>query len=85
MNKLESKNQLGRSWEKLLLNYFEDEMRAPSSAQHLLANPFVRSAGQLMFTWSLAGVALEALRLYDKLKLGDEDRHVYRMLTQHVC
>ena len=85
MNKLELRNQLERTWEKLLLKSFEDEMRAPSSAQHLLANPFVRPAGQLMFTWSLVGVALEALISYDKLKLGDKGLHVYRMLTQHVA
>ena len=54
VKKLELKNQLGRTWEKLLLEYFEDEMRAPSSAKELLANPFVRTSGQLMFSWSLA-------------------------------
>ena len=80
VNKQELKNQLERTWEKLLLEYFEDEMRAPSPAKHLLANPFVRTSGQLMFTWSLAGVALEALTSYDKLKLGDKGLHVYRML-----
>ena len=58
-------------------------MRVPSSSKHFLANPFVRTAGQLMFTWILAGVALEALTSYDKLKLGDKDLHLYRMLTQH--
>ena len=84
MNKLELRNQLEGTWEKLLLESFEDEMRAPSS-QHLLANPFVRPAGQLMFTWSLAGVALEAMISYDKLKLGDTSMHVYRTLTQHVA
>ena len=63
VNKLELKNQLARTWEKLLLEFFEHEMRAPSSAKHLLANPFARAAGQLMFTLSLAGVALEGLIL----------------------
>ena len=38
-----------------------------------------------MFTWSLAGVALEALTSYDKLKMGDKVLHVYRMLTLHVA
>ena len=85
MNKLELKNQLVPTWEKLLPAYFEDEMRAPSSAKHLLANFFVRTAGQLMFMWSLAEVALEALTSYDKLKLGDKGLHVYRMLTQHIA
>ena len=50
LNKLELGNQPGRIWENFLLEYFEDEMSAPSSAQPLMANPFVRTAGQLMFT-----------------------------------
>ena len=37
-NKLELGNQLGRTWETLLLEYFEEEMRTPSSAQPLMAN-----------------------------------------------
>ena len=41
-----------------------------SSAQPLMANAFVRTAGQLMFTWSLAGVALEMLTSCDRPKLG---------------
>ena len=61
VNKLELGNQLGRSWEKMLLEYFEVTMRSPSSVLPLIANPFVRTAGQLMFTWSFAEVALEAL------------------------
>ena len=70
VNKLDLENQLGRFWENLLLEYFEDAMRAPSSALPLIANPFVRTAGQLMFTWSFAGVALEALTSHDKPKLA---------------
>ena len=35
LNKLELMNQLGRTWERLLLEYFVDKMRAPSSAKHL--------------------------------------------------
>ena len=84
MNKLELKNQLGRTRENLL-DCFENKMRAHSSAKNLLANPFVRTAGQLMFTWSLAGVTLEALTSYAKLKLGDKGLNVYRMLTQHFA
>ena len=38
VNKLELRSQLGRTWEKLLLEYFENEMRAHSSAQPLMAN-----------------------------------------------
>ena len=43
-------------WEKLLLDYFENEMRA-----HLKASHFTRIEGQLLFTWSSAGIALENL------------------------
>ena len=72
INKLELGNRLGRTWQNLLLKYFEDAMRAPSSALPLMANPFIRTAGQLMFTWSLAGVVLDALASHDKLKLRDK-------------
>ena len=75
---------MGRTWEKLLLEYFKDEMRAPSLAQPLIANPFVRAARQLMFTWSLAGVALEVLISCDRPKLGDKGLRVYQMLMQHI-
>ena len=85
VNKLELGNQLGRSWENLLLEYFEDAMRAPSSALPLMANPFVRIAGQLMFTLSFARVALEALTSHDKLKLGGKSLQVYQMLVQHIA
>ena len=85
MKKLELGNQLGRTWENLLLEYFEDEMRAPSSAQPLMANPFVRAAGQLMFTWSLLGVALELLTSCDRPKLGYNGLRVYQMLRQHIA
>ena len=78
-------NKLGRIWENLLLEYFEDEMRAPSSAQPLMANPFVRTAGQLMFTWSLAGVALEMLTSCYRPKLGDKGLRVYQMLMQRIA
>ena len=66
-----------------MLEYFEDAMRAPSSA--LMANPFIRTAGQLMFTWSFAGVALEALSSREKLKLGDKGLRLYQMLVQHIA
>ena len=39
VNKLELGKQLGRPWENLLLEYFEDSMRALSSALPLMANP----------------------------------------------
>ena len=60
-------------------------MRAPSSAKPLLANPFTWTESQLLFTWCLAGVALEDLTLCDKLKLSDKGIYVYRMMMQHVA
>ena len=53
INKLELGNQLERTWQNLLQEYFEEAMRTPSSALPLMANPFVRTAGLLMFAWSL--------------------------------
>ena len=85
MNKLELENQLGRIWENSLLEYFEDEMRAPSLEQPLMANLFVRTTGQLMFKWSLSGVALEALTSHNKPKLGDTGLRIYQMLAQHIA
>ena len=35
-----------------------------------MAKFFVRTAGQLLFSWSLAGVALEALTSHDKTQTG---------------
>ena len=49
VNKLELGSQLKRTWHRLLRDYFEETMRTPSSALPLMANPFVRTAGQLMF------------------------------------
>ena len=53
VNKLELGSQLKRTWQSLLRDYFEEAMRTPSSALPLMANLFVRTAGQLMFSWSL--------------------------------
>ena len=50
-----------------------------------MANPFVRTAGQLMFAWSLVGIELEVLTSCDKLKLGNKNLEVYQMLVQHVA
>ena len=50
-----------------------------------MANPFVRTAGQLMFAWSLVGIELEVLTSHGKLKLGNESLEVYQMLVQHVA
>ena len=41
-------------------------MRTPLSALLLMANPFVRTAGQLTFAWSLVGKELEVLTSHDK-------------------
>ena len=38
-----------------------------------------------MFTWSFAGVALEALTSHDNIKLGDKGLRVYQMLVQHIA
>ena len=60
-------------------------MRAASSAKPLMANPFTRTEGRLLFTWCLAGVALEDLTSRDNLKLGDKGLHVHRMIVHHVA
>ena len=65
VNKFELGNQLRRTWQNLLLEYIEEAMRTPSSALPLMANLFVRTAGQLMFAWSLVGVELEVLTSHD--------------------
>ena len=85
INKLELGSQLKRTWKNLLKDHFEEAMRTSSSASPLMANPFVRTAGQLMFAWSLLGIELETLTSYDKLKLGGKNLEVYRMLMQHVA
>ena len=85
VNKIELANQLKRSWQNLLKDHFEEAMRTPSSATPLMANPFVRTAGQLMFTWSLVGIELETLTSYDRLKLGGKTLDVYQALMQHVA
>ena len=82
---LELGNHLGRTWENLLLEYFEDAMIALSLALPMMANNFVRTTEQLMFTWSFAGVALEASTSYDKLKLGYKGLRWYHMLVQHMA
>ena len=78
INKLELRNQLTLTWQKLLLDYFEEVMRTPSTALPLMANPFVRTAGQLMLAWSLVRIELELLTSLDKLKLGNKSLEVYQ-------
>ena len=85
VNKIELANQLKRSWQNLLKDHFEEAMRTPSSAPPLMANPFVRTAGQLMFTWSLVGIELETLTSYDRFKLGSKKLYVYQALMQHMA
>ena len=85
VNKLELGNQLRRVWQSLLLEYFEEAMRTPSSALPLMANLFVRTAGQPMLAWSLVGTELEVLTSHDKLKLGNKILPVYQMLVQHIA
>ena len=85
--KLELGSRLKRTRQNLLQDYFEEAMRTPSSALPLLANPFVfvRTAGQLMFAWSLVGIELETLTSQDKLRLGGKNLEIYQTLTQHVA
>ena len=85
VNKLDLGSQLKRTWQSLLRDYFEEAMRTPSFALSLMANPFVRTAGQLMFAWSLVGIELEVLTSHDELKLGSKSLEVYQMLVQHVA
>ena len=85
INKLELGSLLKRTWQNLLRDYFEEAMRTPSSALPLMANPFVRTAGQLTFAWSLVGIELEVLTSHDKLKLGKKSLEVYQMLVQHIA
>ena len=80
INNLVLGNQLRRTWQNLLREYFEEAMRTPSSALSLMANPFVRTAGELMFAWRLVGIELEVLTSHDKLKLGNKSLEVYQML-----
>ena len=84
-NKLELGSQLKTTWQNLLREHFEEAMRTSSSTSPLMANPFVRTAGQLMFAWSLVGIELETLTLHDKLKLGGKSLKIYQTLMQHVA
>ena len=84
INKLELASQLKRTWQNLLRDHFEEAMRTSSSASPLMANSFVRTAGQLMFTWSLVGIELETLTSHDKLNLGAKNLEVYRAMMQHI-
>ena len=85
INKLELGSQLKRTWQNLLRDYFEEAMRTSPSASPLMANAFVRTAGQLMFAWSLLGIELETLTSHDKLKLGGKSLELYQTLMQHVA
>ena len=79
------RSQLKRTWQNLLRDHFEEAMRTPSSALPLMANPFVRTAGQLTFAWSLVGIELEVLTSHDKMKLGNKSLEVDQMLVQHIA
>ena len=85
VNKIELGSQLKRTWQNLLRNHFEEAMRTSSSASPLMANPFIRTAGQLMFAWSLVGIELVTVTSYDKLKLGGKKLEVYQVPMQHVA
>ena len=81
INKLELGSQLKRTWQNLLRDHFEEAMRTSS----LMANPFVRTVGQLMFAWSLVEIELETLTSHDKLKLGGKNLEIYQTLMQHIA
>ena len=83
INKIELGSQLKRTWQNLLRDYFEETIRTPSSALPLMANPFVRTAGQLTFAWSLVGIEVEVLTSH--LKLCIKSLEVYQMLVQHFA
>ena len=83
INKLELGSQLKRTWQNLLREHFEEAVRTSSSASPVMANPFNRTAGQLMFAWILVGKELETLTSHDMLKLGGENLEIYQMLMQH--
>ena len=85
INKLELGSQLKSTWQNLLRDHFEEAMRTSSSASPLMANTFIRTAGQLMFAWSLVGIELETLTSYDKLKLGGKNLELYQVVMQHVA
>ena len=85
INKLELGSQLKRTWQNLLRDHFEEAMRTYSSASPLMANPFVRTAEQLIFAWSLVGMQLETLTSHDKLKLGGKNLRIYQTLMQHIA
>ena len=85
INKVELGSQLKRTWQNLLKDHFEEAMRTSSSASPLMANPFIRTAGQLIFAWNLLGIELETMTSYDKLKLGGKNLEMYRVLVQHVA
>ena len=57
-------------------------MRTPSSALPLMANPFVRTAGQLTLAWNLVGIELEVLTSHDKGIEKEEDSR--QCLENHV-
>ena len=69
----------------MLRDHFEEAMRKSSSASPLMASPFDRTAGQLMFAWSLVGIELETLTSHDKLKLGGKSLEIYQTLMQHIA
>ena len=49
-------------------------------------NPyFPNNKRQFLFTWCLAGVALEDLNSCDKVEFGDKSLYVYRMMIQYVA
>ena len=73
VNNSKLRSQLGRMWEKLLLEDFET------------SNPLTRTEVQLMFTWCLAEVPSEDLNSCDKMRYPDKIRLVYQIMMQYVA
>ena len=81
VNKLNLRSQLGQTWEKLLLEYFENEMSAASSAQLHGDEPFhpdwVSVLLHVVLSWSCIGRS--------ELKFGNKSPYVCRMMRQYVA
>ena len=72
INKLELGSQLRRTWQNLLRDHSEETMRTSSSALPLMENPFVRTAGQLMFAWEPGGNKTRNADLARQVEVGWE-------------
>ena len=77
-----------RNWatqQKAEINNLELGSQLKRTWQNLPREDSVRTAGQLMFAWSLVGIELETLTSHDKLRHGGKNLEIYQMLMQHVA